>query len=89
MKRPASIALVLALCSALALSGAVVAKEHPGNNGGQGGGPGAASLKVKGNASHPGGVFRVLAVLHAAKDHASRRRSTRSSTSRRVTSPSS
>lgn len=68
MKRPASIALVLALCSALALSGAVVAKEHPGNNGGQGGGPGAASLKVKGNASHPGGVFRVLAVLHAAKD---------------------
>lgn len=67
MKRPASIALVLALCSALALSGAVVAKEHS-THPGQGGGPGAASLKVKGNASHPGGVFRVLAVLHAAKD---------------------
>src|SRR5207249_1111631 len=28
----------------------------------------AASLTIKGNASHPGGVFRVLAVLHAAKD---------------------
>ena len=67
MKRPASIALVLALCSALALSGAVVAKEHPAHPG-QGGGPGPASLTVKGNASHPGGVFRVLAVLHAPKD---------------------
>ena len=68
MKRPASFALVLALCAALAMSGAVAAKEHPGNNGGHGGGPGAASLKVKGNASHPGSVLRVHAVLHAAKD---------------------
>jgi hypothetical protein len=67
MKRNASMALVLALSAALALTGAVAAKEHPGN-GGQGGGSGAASLKVKGNASHPGSVFRVLAVLHAPKD---------------------
>jgi hypothetical protein len=66
-------AFVLALCTALAMTGAVVAKDHtaPGNSGAHGNGHGgttAASLKVKGNASHPGGVFRVLAVLHAAKD---------------------
>lgn len=73
MKRTAPLAFVLALCTALALVGVVAAKDHtaPGNSGDHGsghGGPGAASLTVKGNASHPGGVFRVLAVLHAAKD---------------------
>jgi hypothetical protein len=74
MKRMVSIASVLALCAALAMTGVVAAKDHPahGNGGahtsGHGGGSTAASLTVKGNASHPGGVFRVLAVLHAAKD---------------------
>lgn len=73
MKRTAPMAFVLALCTALAVTGAVMAKDHtaPGNSGTHGnghGGPGAASLMTKGNASHPGGVFRVLAVLHAAKD---------------------
>ena len=73
MKRTAPMAFVLALCTALAMTGAVVAKDHsaPTNSGAHGNGHGgstAASLKAKGNASHPGGVFRVLAVLHAAKD---------------------
>jgi hypothetical protein len=67
MKRPALIAIVLALCTALALNGAVAAKDHPAPAGGQGG-SGDASLKVKGNASHPGSVLRVHAVLHASKD---------------------
>ncbi len=74
MKRKASMASVLALCAALAMTGAVAAKDPGvhGNSGahasGHAGGNVATSLKIKGNASHPGGVFRVLAVLHAAKD---------------------
>jgi hypothetical protein len=74
MKRTASRALVAALVTALALSGAVLAKGHPSH------GPKAdhgtttgqadkaaktASLRTKGNASHPGGVFRVLATVKA------------------------
>ena len=74
MKRKASMAFVLALSAALAMTGVVAAKDHTAH--GQSGthasghvsGTVAPSLKVKGNASHPGGVFRVLAVLHAAKD---------------------
>jgi len=74
MKRTASRALVAALVTALALSGAVMAKGHPshGPKADQGTTTGqadkaakAASLKTKGNASHPGGVFRVLAIVKA------------------------
>jgi hypothetical protein len=74
MKRTASRALVAALVTALALSGAVMAKGHPshgpkadhGTTTGQADKAAkAASLWTKGNASHPGGVFRVLAVVKA------------------------
>jgi hypothetical protein len=74
MKRKASMAFVLALSAALAMTGVVAAKDHPahGRSGTHATGPVsgsvATSLTVKGNASHPGGVFRVLAVLHAPKD---------------------
>jgi hypothetical protein len=73
IKRTASRALVVALASALALSGAAMAKNPNHGNGGTHGSPvghadkaGATGLKTKGNASHPGGVFRVLAVVKAA-----------------------
>ncbi len=76
MKRTTTKALMLALFASLAFTGAVSAKSH--DNGAKGatshgptvahGGSTAASLKTKGNASHPGGVFRVLAIVHAAKD---------------------
>ena len=80
MKRNASRALVAALAAALALSGVAAAKDHPSAHGaghvapaGHAAKAGAAivpSLRTKGNASHPGGVFRVLAVVKAA--HADR-----------------
>src|SRR5258706_13406485 len=75
MKRIASRALVAAVAAALALSGIAAAKDHP--NHGKAGHHGApvvhadkaattvASLRTKGNASHPGGIFRVLAVVKA------------------------
>jgi hypothetical protein len=77
MKRTASRALVAALVATLALSGAVAAKDHPNHGKGATHGSPAghadkagtnvvAGLKTKGNASHPGGVFRVLAVVKAA-----------------------
>jgi hypothetical protein len=73
-KRTTSRALVAALSAALAFSGVVAAKDHP--NHGKSANHGAptgqtdkaakvASLKTKGNASHPGGVFRVLAIVKA------------------------
>jgi hypothetical protein len=74
MKRTASRALVAALVTTLALSGAVLAKGHPthgpkadhGTTTGQADKAAkTASLWTKGNASHPGGVFRVLAVVKA------------------------
>jgi hypothetical protein len=77
MKRTTTKALAIALFASLAFSGAVSAKGHDargthatthGPSGQQGAGATATSLTIKGNASHPGGVFRVLAVLHAAKD---------------------
>jgi hypothetical protein len=73
-KRTASRALVAALAAALALSGAVAAKD-PSAHGKAAAHGGAthtdkvakpASMTVKGNASHPGGVFRVVAVVHSA-----------------------
>ena len=77
MKRTVSRALVTALVATLALSGAAAAKDHP--NHGKSASHGSAvvhaekaaaavkaGLKTKGNASHPGGVFRVLAVVKAA-----------------------
>jgi len=74
MKRTITNALAIALFASLAFSGAVAAKGHgahaathgPSVKHGTGGS--TASLTTKGNASHPGGVLRVLAVLHAAKD---------------------
>jgi hypothetical protein len=78
MKRSTSRALVAVLAAALALSGAVsvAAKDHPGGgkattHGNHAGVTKAAvtkptSLKTKGNASHPGGIFRVLAIVKAA-----------------------
>jgi hypothetical protein len=75
MKRTTTKALMLALFASLAFTGAVSAKSHDGAAGGAKHGTSvahagttAASLKTKGNASHPGGVFRVLAIVHAAKD---------------------
>lgn len=75
-KRAASAALVAALAATMAFGGLAAAKDHPKPGKGHGaqgteqvqGGNAQASLKVKGNASHPGGVFRVLAVLKSAKD---------------------
>ena len=75
-KRAASAALVAALAATMAFGGLAAAKDHPKPGKGHGaqgttqvqGGNVQASLKVKGNASHPGGVFRVLAVLKSAKD---------------------
>ena len=77
MKRTASKAIVVALLASLAMTGAVSAKGH-GHQGTsaakhgpvatQGGATVTPTLKTKGNASHPGGVFRVLAIVHAAKD---------------------
>lgn len=79
-KRAAAAALAAALAASLAFGGLAAAKDHPGKGQGQGHGGGKqqtqqvqpagtvqASLKVKGNASHPGGVFRVLAVLKSAR----------------------
>jgi hypothetical protein len=77
MKRIASRALIAALAASLALSGAVAAKDHTshGKAAVHGGAAGhsekagaalVAGLKTKGNASHPGGVFRVLAIVKAA-----------------------
>src|SRR5439155_10868051 len=77
MKRTTTKALAIALFASLAFSGVVSAKDHGTRRGhATTHGPSvqfgteatAASLTTKGNASHPGGVFRVLAVLHAAKD---------------------
>ena len=77
MKRTTTKALAIALFASLAFSGAVSAKDHPGHSpkGGNqgpavthGSGPTSSSLKVKGNASHPGGTFRVLALVHADVD---------------------
>jgi hypothetical protein len=77
MKRNTSRALVAVLAAALALSGAVsvAAKDHPAqgkstSHANHAGLTKAAvtkpsSLKTKGNASHPGGVFRVLAIVKA------------------------
>ena len=76
MKRSASPALVAALVAALAITGAVAAKDHPSHGkaavhspiagpAAKAGATKVASLKANGNASHPGGVFRVLAVLKA------------------------
>lgn len=76
-RRAASTALVAALAAMLALTGAVAAKDHPNKpdkvhpvktEQQGGGGNVTASVKVKGNASHPGSVFRVNAVLKAGKD---------------------
>jgi hypothetical protein len=78
MKRNTSRALVAVLAAALALTGAmsVAAKDHTGqgkstSHANHAGVNKAAvtkptSLKTKGNASPPGGVFRVLAVVKAA-----------------------
>ena len=78
MKRNSSRALVAVLAAALALTGAVsvAAKDHTASgkaaaHGNHAGVTKAAvtkpsSLKTKGNASHPGGIFRVLAVVKAA-----------------------
>ena len=78
MKRNSSRALVAVLAAALALTGAmsVAAKDHTvsgkaATHGNHAGVTKAAvtkpsSLKTKGNASHPGGVFRVLAIVKAA-----------------------
>jgi hypothetical protein len=78
MKRNTSRALVAVLAAALALSGAVsvAAKDHTAqgkstSHANHAGVTKAAvtkpsSLKTKGNASHPGGVFRVLAIVKAA-----------------------
>jgi len=74
MKRTITNALAIALFASLAFGGAVSAKgpgAHAATHGPSvkhGTGGSTASLTTKGNASHPGGVFRVLAVLHAAKD---------------------
>ena len=78
MKRNTSRALVAVLAAALALSGAVsvAAKDHSGQGKSathgahagvtKAGVVKATSLTTKGNASHPGGIFRVLAVVKAA-----------------------
>jgi hypothetical protein len=77
LKRTTTKALVLALFASLAFTGAVAAKSHDGARGAatshgpkvtHAGGTKTSSLSVKGNASHPGGVFRVLALVHAAVD---------------------
>ena len=76
MKRTTTKALAIALFASLAFSGAVSAKDHPGHSpkaGNQGpavthGASTTTSLKVKGNASYPGGTFRVLALVHADVD---------------------
>jgi hypothetical protein len=77
MKRTTTKALAIALFASLAFSGVVSAKDHPshspkgGNQGPavtHGSGPTTPSLKVKGNASHPGATFRVLALVHADVD---------------------
>ena len=77
MKRTTTKALAIALFASLAFSGAVSAKDHAGHPANaakhgpavsHGGGSTATSLKVKGNASHPGDTFRVLALVHAAVD---------------------
>ena len=76
MKRNTTRALAAVLVAALALTGAisVAAKDHTGQGkAAPHGAPAghaktakATSLKTKGNASHPGGVFRVLAIVKAA-----------------------
>jgi hypothetical protein len=78
MKRNTSRALVAVLAAALALTGAVsvAAKDHSGQgkSASHGAHAGvtkagvvkATSLTTKGNASHPGGIFRVLAIVKAA-----------------------
>ena len=78
MKRNTSRALVAVLAAALALTGAVsvAAKDHSGQGKSathgahagvtKAGVVKATSLTTKGNASHPGGIFRVLAVVKAA-----------------------
>jgi hypothetical protein len=76
MNRTASRALAVALIASLAMAGVASAKghDHKGTTATSGpavthgGGAKIASLKTKGNASHPGGVFRVLAIVHAAVD---------------------
>lgn len=77
-RRALTAAVVAALATSLAFGGAALAKGPKPGKGpdrqrteqveprGQGGGAQVqVSLKTKGNASHPGGVFRVLAVLKA------------------------
>jgi hypothetical protein len=76
MKRNTSRALVAILAATLSLTGAVsvAAKDHTGKSGTHGAHAGVTkvgvvktpSLTTKGNASHPGGVFRVLAIVKAA-----------------------
>jgi hypothetical protein len=77
MKRTVSRALVTALVATLALSGAAAAKDHQNHgksadhhsavvHAAKTGAGVVAGLKTKGNASHPGGAFRVLAVVKAA-----------------------
>jgi hypothetical protein len=73
-RRTAATALGLALAVSFALTGAVAAKDHPNKGKHQDGRTvtvqtqKAASLTTKGNASHAGGVFRVVANVHAAND---------------------
>ena len=77
MNRLASRALVAAVAATLVLSGVALAKDHPSHGKGADHGSPAghaqkaganvvAGLKTKGNAAHPGGVFRVLAIVKAA-----------------------
>jgi hypothetical protein len=76
-RRATAVAVAAALAATLAFGGLAAAKDHPGKGQSHGGGKQQtqqvqggtvqASLKVKGNASHPGGVFRVLAVLKSAR----------------------
>lgn len=79
-RRALTAAVVAALATSLAFGGAALAKGPKAGKGpdkqrteqveprGQGGGQVQVSLKTKGNASHPGGVFRVLAVLKASPE---------------------
>jgi hypothetical protein len=76
MKRNTSRALVAVLAATLSLTGAVsvAAKDHTGKATAHGAHAGvtkagvvkAPSLSTKGNASHPGGIFRVLAIVKAS-----------------------
>ena len=81
-RRAVAAAIAAALAATLAFGGLAAAKDHPTTGKGKaqrteqvepGGktkpaGAVKTGLKTKGNASHPGGVFRVLAVLKAPND---------------------